>query len=50
MVDMWARMCRLVSEGAGEGTAIITTEITAAIAMEGIQEGIAGDIRDGIGK
>jgi len=44
---MWARMCRLVSEGVGE--AITTTmAITAAIAMVGI-----GDIRgmgDGIGE
>ena len=45
MVAMWARMCRLVSEGVGEAITTTTMEITAALAMEGTR-----DIRGGIGK
>ena len=56
MVDTRARMFPLLWDGVGEDTVITTTDSTAGIAMEGIQEGIVGGIRgirgfrDGIGK
>jgi hypothetical protein len=46
MVDTQAQMCRLLSDGGGAATAIITiTDTTADIAMVGM-----GGIHGGIGK
>ena len=48
MVATRARMFPFLWDGVGED--ITTTAITADIAMEGIRDGIVGDIRGGIGK
>jgi hypothetical protein len=46
MVDMQARMCRLLSDGVGEATVIVTiTDTTADFAMAGM-----GGIHGGIGE
>ena len=46
-----ARMFPFLWEGAGEDITITTTMITTVhIAMRDIRDGIAGGIRDGIGK
>jgi hypothetical protein len=48
MVDMQARMCRLLSDGVGEAMVIITiTDTTADFAMAGIR-GIHGGIGEGV--
>ena len=49
MVATGAPMYPFLWGGVGEDTAT-ATDITADIAMEGIRDGIVGDIRGGIGK
>jgi hypothetical protein len=49
MVATRARMFPFPSDVVGEDITT-TTEITVGIAMGGIRDGIAGDIRGGIGK
>jgi|SoiMetStandDraft_2_1073263.scaffolds.fasta_scaffold184095_1 hypothetical protein len=50
MVDMEARMVHFGSDRGGEDTATVTMDITTAIAMGGIREGIVEGFREGIGK